>query len=329
MSATNFGIIIACHARDAHYAAGCYASIRHFMPGTPICFLYDGDDPPKKLANLPNTSFITRRSCQNEALRKRSFRPGFTKMVAFFESPFETFLYLDADTTVCGDVSHLADFEKFDIVVDKRYNYTDEDIQRWYFSPARIAAAFPEFDWSKHRTDYFCTGTFFSKRNALSLERYFELLDVHESNPGLFQFWEMGLLNFMIFEAADKGQSCVNGIPYQIITCDHSAAALQQDFNRWLNDIKNGEPPVVYHYPLNKPHMRQHRSYSAPMTHFRKHFFIMQTGRLGWNNNAALNLEDIRFHYVPEMKRKAFINLIYEPYKKVGLRRVIKKIKSK
>jgi len=100
MSSQDFGVIIACWKGDAHYALGCYASIRFFMPNTPVCFLYDGDLLPPVIAAIPEVQYITRLTVKNRHLKERSFGPGFTKMVAFFESPFETFLYLDADTTV-------------------------------------------------------------------------------------------------------------------------------------------------------------------------------------------------------------------------------------
>jgi len=56
----SFGVIIGCYAGDLRYALGCFASIRYFMPGVPVCFLYDGTGVPSCLRDLPNSSVLGR-----------------------------------------------------------------------------------------------------------------------------------------------------------------------------------------------------------------------------------------------------------------------------
>ena len=318
-----FGVVIACCSVDAHYAAGCVASVRFFMPEVPVCILYDGEDVPVYFRDDEGLHLLTRDNVQSQALRERSFGPGVTKMVALFESPFETFLYLDADTTVCGDLREIADFQDYDLIVDRRGWADDDAINSWFFDPVAVSRYFPGFDWAGHRADYFCTGTFFARRNALRMERYLELLDFVDAHPNVFKFWEMGLLNYMIFEAQDQNRCRVFGVPYQFVTRDHPAPVLEKIFKTCLRQEPIEGSPSVFHYPVTKPHLGQNGSYTLPMSYYRREFWRRRISP-AFLCEAWLMWEDVRFFHLREMRHRVIMSL-RAIYIKSGLRGLVKR----
>jgi len=326
---SDFGVIIGCCRRDLHYAYACYASIQHFMPGTGVCFLYDGDSEDRR-SDLPHASWLTRQEVVSEDLRRKSFGPGLTKMVALFESPFETFLYLDADTTVVGDLRHHLGKGGEDFVVDYRGRYSDEEISRWFLNIEEIGAVLPDFDWAKHRSDYFCTGTFFARRGAIREKDYLSLLQIAEEHPKLFRFWEMGLLNYMIFQGEDAGRLQVKRVPYQLVTIDHDARWLQDEYDERMvagghgDSGRSATQAYVFHYPVTKPHMHQRKSFTRPMTDFRKHFrrvFVHQGPTRTW---IEMFWEDLVYEHWKTLRFK-LVQALRWLYRATGLRSCFKK----
>ncbi len=316
----DFGIIIGCCKQDLRYALGCYASIRYFMPDGKVCFLYDGPQAPESLKSLPGVRTLDRSTVRSEILRERSFGPGITKMIAFFESPFERFLFLDADTVVVGDPRRITGWDDHDILTDRGGHYEDEAIDRWFFDTSRIASVVPSFDYGSHRDDYFCTGTFFARRGSLSLDRYLEMLDLNSMHPGLFKFWEMGFLNLMIFEAKDAKTARVDGISYQRVVRDHDAKDLQDFFVQALKDPEGTGTPLVYHFPNPKQFVYQSSVYSEPMTFFRRRF-RQQYRNLGWlRSEMQLLQEDLKYVHYPRW-RFLFRSKTSSLLRRIGLRK--------
>lgn len=301
----SFGVIIGCCARDLRYALGCYASIDYFMPGVPVCFLYDGKDTPSRIRDLPNTSVLDRSTVRDDFLRASSFGPGITKMISFFESPFERFLFLDADTVLCGDLNRINDLDNFEFIIDKRSTYDDNAITSYFFDVGLMRQHFPEFDIDAHRDEFFCTGAFMARRNALSLSRYRELLALSKSVPGFFKYWEMGMLNFMIFEAKDQGRCRVRGTDYQVVTNDYPVQMLKSRFDDAVAHPESVWHPVVYHFCGQKPFVFQKKPYTEPMTYFRFRFKRTYGRVHGWFALPSLLVEDIVHLHVPALKRKA------------------------
>ena len=299
-----FGVIIVCCDSDLHYAKGCYASVRFYMPHTPVCFIYDGQQAPQELLSLPNATVLSKNEVRSEDLRKRSFGPGLTKMVSFFESPFETFLYLDSDTTICGDISQISDFENFDFIIDQSESYSKENVCRWFFDTDAIEEHFPDFDWESFKDRYFCTGVFLAKRGIFELSWYLKLLDFMEEKPEVFKFWEMGLLNYMIFASKGRSNTQICSLPYQLVTRDHPYEELRTRFHSSF-DPQTRKPlpvdPCVFHYPVYKPHLLQKQSYTEPMAFFRR-MFIREFGGNRFIGEMKLFSEDIPSYYIPQLK---------------------------
>jgi hypothetical protein len=290
------------------------------MPETQVCFLYDGPQAPEFLKALPGARTLDRSAVRSEILRERSFGPGITKMIAFFESPFEKFLFLDADTVVVGDVSRIPEWEDYDIIADRGGHYDDAEIDRWFFDTKSIESVVPSFDFRSHRGDYFCTGTFFARRGSLSLDRYLEMLDLNVKHPGLFKFWEMGFLNLMIFEAKDAKTARVDGVGYQRVVRDYDPKELERIFIKALNDPAGTDTALVYHFPNPKQFLYQRSVYSEPMTYFRRHFL---QGSRNWGSlrsESHLLTEDLRNVHYPKWK---FIvrSKVSAALRRIGLRK--------
>ena len=198
---SSFGIVIATCKTDSHYAQASFWSIRHFLgPDMPVCFIVDGDATLLgSVRNDPQVSVLDRNSVANTWLREHCFGWGTTKMIAFYEAPFERFLYLDADALVIGNVPAFDD-PTADMVTDCGQSYSDQDINFWFFNTESVERLYPDFDWRRFRHSYFCTGTFFSRKGVFSLEDLQEKMRLAASHPELFHFGgEMGFLNLMIF----------------------------------------------------------------------------------------------------------------------------------
>ena len=171
----DFGVIIACYHRDYSFAKGCCASIRYFLGDVPICMIVDGIFSLAELQKTYDVRIINRLDVIDDRLREKSFGFGVTKMIAFWESPWENFLYLDADAVAWGNLLKYANFKDFDLIIDRpNYEYSEESIGTWFFDVPKIEEYFPTFNWRNR--PYVCSGVFFAKRNLFSINEYLEML---------------------------------------------------------------------------------------------------------------------------------------------------------
>jgi len=297
----DFGIIVACCAHDYIFAQATCASIRYFMGDTPICLLVDGYSPSavRNMEKAYNVQVINRLNVSNDFLKKNSFGWGLTKMISFWESPWTNFLYLDADTIAWGDIFQEIStlFKDFDLVIDlpKSHN-SDETISHFFFDIPAVEKYFPDFDWRKYRDYYFCTGTFFSRRNVFSLEEYKDMLYFMSQHPGVFKFGEMGLLNYMIFRSYQEGKIKLISKDIQWIMPDFSIEQEQKRFpiskNGYISDSDVGEPTVL-HWCGPKPYNSVTGVYLEPMDFFRQKFMEDAFGFKGLAAKAAISYEEL------------------------------------
>lgn len=267
----DFGIIVTCTKTDFLFAKGCCASIRYFMGNVPICLLVDGNFPVDSIARAYNTLVIHRKDVKNPLLATRSTGWGLTKMIAFWESPFQHFLLLDADTCVWGDVSMYADFKSYDAIVDiPCYAYSKETISEYFFDVKQIKMLFPEFNYQDH--PYVCTGVIFGKKNMFSIDEYKHILDLKDKYPTLFKYGEMGFLNFMLFRAKQESRLKVGAVDTQYIVTDFDFEETKNRFTINEKPVLNNAPTVIHWAGGGKPVKSNTHVYSEPMTYFRKRF---------------------------------------------------------
>lgn len=287
----DFGVIIACCAQDYLFAKGCCESVRHCLGSVPICLIVDGKVDTSGLRATYGVQTITRSSVKSDFLRQASFGWGLTKMIAFFESPWETFLFLDADTNVWGNVLKYADFSQFDAIIDRHSHvHSEQEVNEFFFNTRLMEQIFPDFPWREYQDHYFCTGTFFSRRGIFTLEEYRDILALANARPNLFPYGgEMGLLNFMFCRAAHVGRIALGQADFQVICADFSRRDLQQRFPVEAgHPLVEQTPPAVIHWPGRKPFFRSAKTHSAPMDYGREQFLLQSQGLR--DDRAALKL---------------------------------------
>lgn len=319
----DFGIIIACCDQDYSFAKGCCASIRYFLGDVPLCLIVDGKLDTLTLERIYDVKVINKQSVSSEILRTKSFGFGLTKMVAFWESPWKNFLFLDADTVTWFNILKFANFKDYDVIIDKPDCFrSDKDICSYFFDTAKLERYFPSFDWRAHRNDYFCTGVFFASRDIFSLDEYAEILDLVSREPQLFLLGEQGLLNFMLCRAKDNGKIRLGQESIQIIVPDCDQQKLQEEFSFSNKEpFYSGRDVVIHWCGPNKPVAATSSVYSKPMTFFRQKF-LQDVNEGAWSKqnssqapaangfleNVQLRAEDIQ-RYIMKYKNKVLRKL--------------------
>ncbi len=293
----DFGIIVACCNYDYLFAKGCVASIRHFLGDVPIALIVDGDVSTTLLEKTYSVKVIRKETVALKSLRDRSFGMGLTKMVAFWESPWENFLYLDADTVIWGDMLKHADFENFDFISDiVRDQLTDQHISSYFFDIDRINQFFPTFRWQDYRNYYFCTGAFFAKKNVFSIEEYMEILDLVDREPNLFFVGEQGFLNLMMCRAAAEGRIRLGQASLEFLVPDYSTQTAAQLFPVDHPNPTYDKAGIVIHWcGHKKPTLFAPNVYTDPMTFCRKRF-IQDTGSSLGSVDVTLRMQDLQYY---------------------------------
>ena len=288
----DFGVIVVCCKSDYWSAKACCASIRHFMGDAPICLLIDGGFNVDGLKKQYGVQVINYDNVSNPMLKQRSFGYGITKMIAFWESPFEYFLLLDADIIVWGDMRKHADFQHYDLIIDRpAYGYSEADVNKWFFDTKKLEQHFPHFDWRDR--PYVCTGVTLAKRGLFDLSEYAKLLDMKLENPDIFHYGEMGFLNLMMFAGADAGKFRLGQEDIQIIVQDYDQQALKKRFSigHGLPVAQNGEAKAI-HYAGMKALMSNAKHYTELMSFFRRQYLKDRWRLHGYLAELVLRAEE-------------------------------------
>lgn len=301
---SSFGIVIATCKTDSHYAQASFWSIRHFLgPDMPVCFIVDGDAALLgSVRNDPQVSVLDRNSVANTWLREHCFGWGTTKMIAFYEAPFERFLYLDADALVIGNVPAFDD-PTADMVTDCGQSYSDQDINFWFFNTESVERLYPDFDWRRFRHSYFCTGTFFSRKGVFSLEDLQEKMRLAASHPELFHFGgEMGFLNLMIFQAAQRGALAVHSVDYQTIPVDTDDILLRDRYSPQAV-AQHRQADAVMHFCGKKAYVFTSSPKVALMNYFRLRYLLEFEQYSIFRSVLMMMRQDIQCLFVPLLKK--------------------------
>lgn len=264
----DFGIIITCSENDYLFAKGTCASIRTFMPDVKICLLIDGDFDLGNLPKIFDTKVIKKKDVKDEFLKKNSFGWGLTKMIAFWESPFEKFLLIDADTVVYGDVRKFADFERYDLILDMpQSEYSINDISQFYFNVDKIGTYYPDFNYRYQ--PFVCTGVIFAKRDVLDLDEYKRFFEIKSVDEEFYKCGEQGFLNICFFRAKDNNKVKIGNFNFQFLIPDYSK---EDAMSKFPIPIVRPENPMVIHWAgKDKPLIsNDDLQYVEPMTYFRR-----------------------------------------------------------
>ena len=249
----DFGVVIPAKQEHLHWVKGACASIRHFMGNTPICVLLDGEHFPDDLRKIYDIQVLKRADFVHAELRDLSFGSLKAKNTALWVSPFETFLLLDADAVVWGDMRRHADFDRADFVLDGPISDPDS-VRRWVMDVDAVGRHFPDFDAQRHVADFVNTGAYFGRRGMLELDRYIELLRISRDHAGMF-YGSQGVFNFMVFRAADEGRLRLEQRELQVTTGDTTREEVVGRFAFVDSQPSVVGEPVVLHWAGRRSHV--------------------------------------------------------------------------
>ena len=125
-----FGVVIAVAPQHLHWAKGTCASVRYFMDDTPIWLLLDGEADTGSLERTYGVNVLRRAEVGHPELVRLSFYSLSTKSAALWLAPFETYLFVDADAVVWGDMRQHADFDHFDFILNTPIG-DPEQVRNW------------------------------------------------------------------------------------------------------------------------------------------------------------------------------------------------------
>jgi hypothetical protein len=312
----DFGVVVTVTRRDLHWARGTCASVRYFMPDVPVWLLLDGPGSTADLERAYGVRVDRTEDVDHPGLQEVSFGSYLTKLSTLWLAPFETFLFLDADTVVWGDLREHADLERFDFVLDRPIGGSPH-VDRWIMDVDAAARHFPQFDARGHVDDYVNNGAFFARRGALDLERYLDLARFSREHPGVF-LTDLGIFNFMLFGGADEGTLRLSQRDLQVLVGFSSRhnllrGARFEDLQRRFS-LADGRPvvdsPVVLHWagPVKPALNGGERDLVEPMSFFRRRFRIDRRGGgqpTSWDE-LQLWLEDLpqRLRPLPRRLRR-------------------------
>lgn len=270
------------------------------MPHVPIQLIVDGEVSTHSAETCFNVSTLRATDISDKALRQSGFGWGTTKMLAFWYTRTDEFLYLDSDAIVWGDLSIKGRLQEADYLVSmtKNNEFTRLEIETWFFEIAFVEKHFPDWDWRKSSARFFCPGVFAARKNAFAIEHYLKILKLNEKYPGKFKFGDMGFHNLMVFRGADQGELLVATRDFQVIFPEHPREQLEI---RFAFD-ENGRPVVnsgdenVLHMPDHKPLVNSEKCYSRPMTYFRLRYLEITEGITGAKALDRLRQEDADYH---------------------------------
>jgi hypothetical protein len=291
MTTAEVGITLSCYRGDYALVKGCCASIReHLSPDIPICLITHGSFPVDDLEELYGA--IVLNQAQVDPKLRRSYGYGLTKMIAFWHSPFDHFLHIDADTICWGDILKNVPWVDYDLIYNEPHEIITDYIQRTqYFEPETIFKQFPHFRWQGQ--PYFNSGCFVARRGIFELDEYVDLLQFLERNPGAI-FMDQGILNFMAFRRITQGQIKARSWPLQTIVPATPSDELRRRFKFVCGrPLVNEDDRRLIHWAGPKPYLTRKGPFPEPMIFYRlQHLRHMRSPRR-FLGKVGLILEEI------------------------------------
>ncbi len=306
-----FGFVTGCHAGDKFMVAATLASLRHFCPQVPVCLTVDGDVDVSDLEREYHPIVLRVRDLPSAEMRRALGASFHAKHAAMWEGPFEFYVWLDSDAIVWGDFTAQIrtdlDFQilwsEISIPADAR------EIPGWlphfYFDPEKLRRFDPEFEW--RGLHYFCAGVFAARRNAISFEHYCEIKKLAETEPGLFAWGDMGMLNYLVHSQIQRGKWKTAVTDLQHIPDHHGRAEFERDCAGW-HFPKTIRRPRIGHFCGRKPFLFDRHAYSRPFTIARLEHHRRRHGELGaWlavlNEERRVLAEKIKRRLQPSAKK--------------------------
>jgi hypothetical protein len=267
----DFGFVTGCHAGDKFMVQATLASMRYYCPDVPICLTVDGDFDVSDLEKEYQAIILRIGELPSAEMRKLTAGGFHAKHAAMWEGPFEFYVWIDSDAIVWGDFTSQVrtdvDFQIFwsEISVPADTIEIPLWLPYFQFDPIKLRQLDPEFDWRGHA--YFSAGVFACRRNAIPFERYAEVEAVSRQVPGMFEFGDMGILNYLVHAMTQRGEITSAMTDLQHIWVHHGKEELMQDCTgagwHFPKEIRR---PRVAHFCGRKPFLFYRDTYSRPFT---------------------------------------------------------------
>ena len=306
-----FGIVITCYRGDIHFTKGLLASIKYFCGDIPICLIVDGSFKIKNLGKAYNIVKVLRKeNVQNEFLKNNCFGTRFSNLVAFYENPFERFLYIDSDTVLWGNILENFNPKSADFIHGEPHEpYTPFIIKHQYFDFDRIFNYTESFNWEG--CHFFNSGIFSMKTGIFSIDEVKELRQICKTDRTLMPRDVQGLLSICVYRNFLKKNITVLEAKLQTIMPMFEKEELTKMF------VFVDEKPIInnntiIHWAGQKPNFRQDSVFNEPMNFFRKM-------NLHYTGSIFKNFYGIYFRYEE-------IKAIYHVYYKNQPIKILKRI---
>jgi hypothetical protein len=293
-----FGIVTGCHAGDKFMVGATLASIRYYCSDTPVCLVVDGDFDVSDLERDYDLIVLRISDLPSEEMRKMIGGNYRAKLSAMWEGPFEFYVWLDCDAIVSGNfieqVQVNVDFQIFwdGISISADAEEVPDWLGHYYFNIEKLSQLDADFEWRGHA--YFCSGAFGCRRNAISFQQWAEIERWQKQVPDLFQWGEMGMLNYLVHSLTQQGEMRTGMTDLQNIPGYNGKEELEEDCKGscWRFP-KHIERPRIAHFCGRKPNIFDAKAYSKPFTiarlehHRRRHsltgawvFILWEDGRI-------------------------------------------------
>ena len=265
-----FGFVTACHEGDKFMVGATLASMRHFCPDVPICLIADGDVDVSDLENEYDLIVLRIDNLPSEEMRDLVSGSYRVKLAAMWEGPFEFYIWMDSDAIVWGDFTKQIrtdlDFQIFwpDISITADAEEAPEWLAHFYFKLDALKKFDPDFEWRGH--PYFSAGAYACRRNAIPYEQWQEVEQWGEEVPGLFQFGDQGILNYLVHAKNQRGEMVVDYVDLQWSRNFGFEKLIKDDqISGWEfpRDVKH---PAVLHFCGRKPSTLDVQCFSRPFT---------------------------------------------------------------
>ena len=281
-----FGFVTGCHAGDKFLVQATLASMKHYCPDVPICLIADGEFDVSGLEKQYDVIVLRVSQLASEAMRKVLRGNYRAKLAAQWEGPFEFYVWLDSDAIVWGDFTPYVrtdvDFQIFwsEISIPADAIEIPAWLPHFYFDPVKLRRFDSQFDWRGKA--YFSGGVFGARRNAISFERYQEVMAWERQQPATFNWGEQGMLNYIIHRGADRGEIRTVMSDLQHIWRHHGKEELMNDCVgvgwHFPKEIRRAR---VAHFCGSKPFLFYRDNYSRPFTIARLEHHRRHHGELG------------------------------------------------
>ncbi len=250
--------------------AAC-ASIRYFLPDTPIAVIADRDVCVDELVRVYDVTVLRTNSYLHTFAIPLSGN-YYVKWVAFLDAPFDRFLYLDSDAIVWGNVLARLQLQDHQFMsLNTSVPDSADALNNWWFDPVALRQLDPQFDpWGK---PLFCAGAFAAWKSLFTISEMRELLKLYHQHESVFRFGDQGFFNYAVFRKQQRGEIRVSSCDVQIPAPDLTDEEFLRRFS--LDQLQRGHFPecAVLHFCGIKPLIQYCSRKAQLFTWFRFQFF--------------------------------------------------------